>query len=731
MSWLRVLVVVFVVLVVLVIGAALALPRLIDGEQVRARVTEAVYAATGRELQYEALEFGVMPPSLRVMGPALSGESAGAPALLEAREVALRVSLLPLFWGTVLVDTLVVDGATVRLTRGLDGLELPTPPAAPEAAESLPADGEDQGGVSLAVRNVRLADSTLFLDDRAVTPPVAWEFRELNLTTKGALLSGALALEGQARLASGGRIGVSGHVGADGALDLEVNPDEFELAPLDSYIEGVRLAGPASGRIELVGPASELERVAVDLRGKSLSVAQGDIGVDGDLSIVSTLAAPMTRLAGPFDVDVSDARLRVGTVLDKPAGTRGRVSGTLVSGAGGRSAIDGLVLQLHELDASGRVSSLSPLAIELDAPAIDLVGWERVLPALADSVLTGELKLEGLSYDAEARAIGGAIALGDVSRAASGDAPVVLNGRLLGEGDVLRGDGLTLAAGGETVPFEFSLSELFDAVRYRVAVETDDAEANRTLTAFLGKPDTLYGPLALDGVLAGPLGGDVVSQARGKMAFDVTDGRLAGVSILKSVFDRFGAAGGAAVDLGRVVGGSDLQRFYGDKFERLSADFDVIDGVAQTENLTFRYEGYEVLLRGRLGIEDLSLEMTGQLTLRESIDQAIAKSLGVTKHTPRARNVPLASVTGSLDAPVVRLGGGAATNFVSAYAVDAYAGEITERVKEELGEDAGVLVDQGLEVLQGIFGAGQRETSPPPEEPAPEPSAPPAPTPSP
>ena len=56
------------------IAAVLALPGPVESESVRSRIERAAHDATGRDLHYESLEFGLFPPSLRVMGAGLPKE---------------------------------------------------------------------------------------------------------------------------------------------------------------------------------------------------------------------------------------------------------------------------------------------------------------------------------------------------------------------------------------------------------------------------------------------------------------------------------------------------------------------------------------------------------------------------------------------------------------------------------------------------------------------------------
>jgi len=177
------------VLAALLLGAAAwFLPGILASDAARARIESEAQATLGRALRYEKLEFGLLPPSLRVVAPAIAGATPEEPPFAEARRVSLRVALLPLLARQLLVDGLVVEGATLRLRRSAAGFELPgtadKPPKAseagstqskpPEAARSEPQaseGGPPQEWPPLAVRKLRLRDATLILEDAAVQPP--------------------------------------------------------------------------------------------------------------------------------------------------------------------------------------------------------------------------------------------------------------------------------------------------------------------------------------------------------------------------------------------------------------------------------------------------------------------------------------------------------------------------------------------------------------------------------
>lgn len=706
-----------VLLIVVALVATLLLLPSCDGESVRTRIQQAVRDSLGRELQYETCEIGLLPPSLRVTETTLSGETGDDPPLLEAREIALRVALLPLLFQTVVVESLVIEGATLRLTRTADGIALPTPPvaddagagegsqpASQEADAGSPSDGGGEGSsVDLAVRELRLRDTTLQLLDRAVSPAVRWELREIDATASGTSLDGPIDLEIEATLASGGHLTVSGTVTRAGRLDLKTRFDQLVIDPLMPYLgDDLELTGRLDGTGTLSGPASSLEKIELDLHGEDVRFRRDDLSLRGAVDVRANVRSPTGEANGEFEVDATGALIEMAGAFTKPVGTPATLTGRIGPADGGGLAIDDLRLLIKNFQATGRVSSLDPLRAELSAESFDLEGWEALLPSLAESPPSGRLKLDEVSYQADPPDLRGTVWLEDLALRSADAPPLVLRGALRAEGQQIVSEGLVLETGGETLTLEVRLRSLFDAPRYHVSVKTQGADANVLLTTLAGKPDTLHGPLGLDASFRGSLSGDVVSSLTGRIDFGVIKGRLAGVSLLRAVFDRLGSIGSLAIDLGKTFGGRDLQRFYGDEFESLTGVLEIANGVARTDNLTFLYRGYGVKLRGTLGLDDLSLDMRGDLTLHEEIDAELAQEAGApSSYRPRRREIKLASVKGTLDAPKVSVSPRAAVLLAASYAGGSV---IDEALGGVLGDEAGQLVDS---ILEGILGGSR------------------------
>ena len=113
------------VLVAAALGAlAIALPRYVRSDAVRAKLEAAAEQGLGREVGYADLDVGLFPPSLVVVGLFVAGPTPQAPPALEAEEVALRLALAPLLARTVVIDSLVARGAKLRLVRSAEGVEV-------------------------------------------------------------------------------------------------------------------------------------------------------------------------------------------------------------------------------------------------------------------------------------------------------------------------------------------------------------------------------------------------------------------------------------------------------------------------------------------------------------------------------------------------------------------------------------------------------------------------------
>jgi AsmA protein len=707
-----------VLFVLALVGLAVALPRLASNEAVRARLQATAREATGQEVGWTELAFGLLPPRLVVHRPTVSEPGSAGPPRLEAEKVDLRLALLPLLTRTVVIDSLVLDGVTLRVVRKPEGIELPIAP--PEGAPTEAAPEPAESPVRLAIREVRLQQSRVILEDRAVQPAVTWDLGDVDLSARGDSLDGPIDVDLSGSLASGGALRVTGSVTMDADVDLDLRVDALALGPAAPYLgPGQRVAGQLSGNVRASGPAASPTRLTAQLALADGQVEAMDVILKGAVSLRAELEGGLESPTGNFEVDATDAELAYGEAFKKPRGKQARVAGRLVPAADGGLAVDDVRLQLANLDATARVRMAKRTRVEVEAPPFELAGWEEMVPAL-ELEPRGRVSLEKLTLVTEPLEIGGGVRLDEVRLTPPGRAPIELRGVLRGEGSAVRGQGLEVAVGGQRAEVDVEVTDLAGSPRYAVRVRTERAEANSLLEALADMGDTLYGPLTTNASLSGPVGGDrpPLEALRGEARLDIGKGKLKGVSLLRSTFERFGAFGEAALLVGALRGGATLQRFYGDEFESITGTFRVANGSARTDDLRLEYRHYTVDLRGSLGLVDERLDLTGELTIDEQVDAALAEASAeeagaAPAATPKRRAIPLARVVGTLSEPRVDLSRGAVVAFAASYATGGRLAPFEKKIDERLGEGAGREI---LGTLEGILGGRPKPREEPPKE---------------
>lgn len=713
----RILVGVVVLLVVALGAGAFFLPRLIDTPAVRERIQEAARTSLGREVRYEKLSLGLLPPRLVVNQPSVPATHAEG-ASLEAEDVALQVALLPLLSRAVVIDSLVVEGARVRLVRTKDGLELPITPseaAAPKGKREpkAPAEPEEPAagpGVAIAVRELALRDATLVLDDRAVSPPVVWELRNVSARARVESLEAPVPFDLSAELASGGKLKAEGTFTLDGKIDATLDLDRVALAPARSYVDAGRLGGALSGNVKASG-AAEAARVSAQLELRDGDVALQDIVLKGGMALRADLENVPGAPTGSFEIDATAAELVYGEAFHKPPGTKATVSGRLVPQKEGGVGLDEVRLRVRNLDAEAKVRTGKRLRADLKAPAFDVAGWEELVPALKGQGLSGRVGVETLSVATAPLDVRGRIDLDGLQVRLPDTPPITLRGNVLAEGTSARTQELVVQTVDQTLNVEGSLTGLDASPRYDVRIRTSKSDTNRLLSAFSTVKDTVYGPLTFDGRFTGKLDDpQPVRALGGNLQLQIDEGRLKGVSLLKTTFDKMGTLGQFALLAGALRGGKELQRFYDDEFQLVAGSFRVVGGQARTDDLRLVYRNYRVDLRGTMGLLDRSLDATGELTIDKEIDQALASEAaqaasGAASGSSASRVIPLTHVTGTLDAPRVDLSPQALASLATRYSVGRYTEKYEKKIDEVLGEGSG---EQVRDVLEGILGGKKR-----------------------
>jgi hypothetical protein len=276
---------------------------------------------------------------------------------------------------------------------------------------------------------------------------------------------------------------------------------------------------------------------------------------------------------------------------------------------------------------------------------------------------------------------------------------------------VIRTRGVELVGADQAVKLEGTIGDLGPTPRYRFRAQSDRADVNRLVSTFAGQRDFFYGLLDFRGDVTGTLGGDrpPLEAFEGTMHLSIDRGRLRGVSLLRLTFQGFGAISGIAAIASSVFGGPDLERFYGDEFESISATLVASGGVVRTDDLRIVYRHYTVDLWGNLRFTDLAIDMRGRLTLDEQIDRILAgpQEGSETAAAGSRRVIPLARVTGTLDDPRVELTPEVVSRVVSSFGLGRDGGAIEGVLDKTLGEGAGRILG---DTLGEVLGGGRRPT---------------------
>lgn len=342
-------------LAILLLLAAIVLPSLLDVENYRGRIEQALEQATGWEAELGSMDFSVLRGLVLQVSPARLA-AAGEGSYVEIESIEVRAALLPLLRGQLNVRSVGLIRPEIVLVRADEkrGWILPeTPaeserPAAPSEptarAEPAPPE-EEKTGFEVSVDRIRVKDGRLGIEDRAGDPPLSLALEGLDLSVSPT--TGEISGRGELS-DNGGRIRWQGDLGESLVVKLEAL------------------------RTELIHPW-----VGADLvhGGGSLS---GEIEVGFPLAIDARLSADnLTLLSGERPFDKATLGLRV-------------------AGKGGAWSLENLEFDGDGARVVGGGSLLPALALKLELPetALDaaLHASESVLPLPLDVTPPGAVQ---------------------------------------------------------------------------------------------------------------------------------------------------------------------------------------------------------------------------------------------------------------------------------------------------------------------------------------------------
>jgi len=287
------------VVVLLLVAAALVLPRLLDLERQRGRIEELLAGATGWHAELGRIDLSLLHGvALDVAPVRLSAPDGSSSIGVEALRV--RAALWPLLHGRLDVRRVELQRPTLEIVRpNLErGWVLPPLPVAPEAEGT--ASGAT-GAARVSIAELGILDATLVIADRAAAPPWTVRLEQLDGTVQ--LATGEI--EGHCRLGAGsGTLAWRGTLAHGLTFDLADVPTETFEPWLGTQL--IHAGGRLAGQIDVHFPLDVEARL--DATGLTLLAGKKPFpGARAELRV--TQAQGQTYRLERFDFSAGAVRL--------------------------------------------------------------------------------------------------------------------------------------------------------------------------------------------------------------------------------------------------------------------------------------------------------------------------------------------------------------------------------------------------------------------------------------
>ena len=391
------------VLLVLMLGAAVAALLLVDPNEYRGEIEALVLEQTGRTLTIDG-ELGllVLPccsvaiDDTRLSNPVGWDESANAVDFASVRSIRLGLRLLPLvFQQRVVVDEVVLDGLMANLLRRADGaanweFETGAAPEAPTTEVDAPATALPE----LSVAGIRITEASLEFRDDTADMHVAVE--ELSVTTGPVAIGEPVEFDAALRVRDFvSQTSVSATLSSMFLLDGNV----VSLSGLESTTEisapelpggtarillsdGAVRADLDSGGISLDGIVTRINAAGVELDVAASGTIEGDVmALSGTLGsaefspreVLATLGEPPLETTDPSVLSAAEVQADWSLTAE-------------------RIDVSSLSVKLDDSNITGGLgaSYAGPLAMNFDIE-IDAIDVDRYLPPATEESDAGEV----------------------------------------------------------------------------------------------------------------------------------------------------------------------------------------------------------------------------------------------------------------------------------------------------------------------------------------------------
>jgi len=375
----------------LIIALALVLPFIIDPNDFKGRIAEAVQENTGRTLNIDGdIGLSVFPWLGLEIGPTRLSNAPGFgdQPMASMQKVQVRVKLLPLLHKQLEMDTVRLSGLDLRLGRDAGGRGnwedlLGKSEEKSRAGTGQPAGKAGSPLAGLAIGGVEVTDARVLWDDRSTGS--RYELSELSFSTSAIDPGKPFDLDlhfgvNAARPAVSGRVDLSGKVLiAESLRALSVDDAELKLDLQGDSLPGgkLRLALATAAAIDLDRQTLELPKLSLETLGLTVSGKASGTGIggpdpqlNGSLEVAEFVPVDVIKALGQKPPHTADASVlgKAGAALQWKATTH-------------NAEATALQLQLDDTRMTGRlgVDNFARPALDF-AVQVDAIDLDRYLP---------------------------------------------------------------------------------------------------------------------------------------------------------------------------------------------------------------------------------------------------------------------------------------------------------------------------------------------------------------
>lgn len=298
-------------IVVLVVLAVIIVPMVVDPNDYRGQITDAVKEQTGRELKLDGdLSVSVFPwAGVRTEGLSFSQPAQIGGDMLSVDTAQIRVKILPLLGSRVEVDTVILKQPTVRIITLPDGTDSFAGLAGGDSTEPAEEDEDAGAAPGVVLQGLEITDGTVVYDDQQAGS--RYDVTGFNLVT-GSLLEGDLA-----------KVKMSGKVSDSSSPDpiefnldtrASINPDTLEIMVKDLQSQAIQgaqslefgfdeLAVQQGQQLKLLGLAA-----AVTIEERTFDISAPEVKLDNEQDTASM--AVLKVVSDDLNMSLSDVNVR-------------------------------------------------------------------------------------------------------------------------------------------------------------------------------------------------------------------------------------------------------------------------------------------------------------------------------------------------------------------------------------------------------------------------------------